>query len=136
MSIKREVEDQLSISCAVGRLRVPAAMVVNVSLLENTSGASDEGGTFASSMFMMALWARHWRGTTLIVFSARWQSGRGIRAGLIFCSFCIKTKGKEEDLNLYYFLLYFSLMKSTKNPARTTLSPLSAKTAEIQTKSV
>jgi len=48
------------------------------------------------------------------VFSASWQSGWGIRAGLIFYSFCIKAKGKEN-----IFFLYFSLMKSTKNPART-----------------
>jgi hypothetical protein len=39
-----------------------------------------------------------------MVFSASWQSGRGNRAGLIFCSFCIKAKGKEEYLNPYYFL--------------------------------
>ena len=96
MSINSEVVDQLSISCAVGSLRVLAALVVNVSLLENTSGASDEGGTFASSMFMMASYVGHWRGTTLIVFSASWQSGWANRAGLIFYSFCIKTKGKEE----------------------------------------
>ena len=131
MSLNRKVEYQVSISCAVGSLRVPAAVAVNDSLPENTSGASDEGGTLASSMFMMASRARHWRGTTLIVFSASWQSGRGIRAGLIFCSFCIKTKGKDN-----IFFPYFSLMKSTKNPARTTLSPHSAKTAEIGAKSV
>jgi hypothetical protein len=104
MSLKRKVEDQLLISCAVACLRVLAAVAVNVSLPENTSGASDEGGTFASSMMMMALWAGHWRGTTLIVFSVSWQSGCGNRAGLIFCSFCIKTKGKEENLNTCYFL--------------------------------
>jgi len=57
--------------------------------------------------------------------------GWGNRAGLIFCSFCIKAKGKEE-----YFLSVLSLMKSTKNPARTTLSLHSAKTAEIRAKSV
>jgi hypothetical protein len=37
------------------------------------------------------------------VFSASWQSGQGNCAGLIFCSFCIKAKGKEENLNPYYF---------------------------------
>jgi hypothetical protein len=47
MSINSDVENQLLISCAVAGLRVPAAMVVNGRLLENTSGASDEGGTFA-----------------------------------------------------------------------------------------
>jgi hypothetical protein len=80
----------------VASLRVPAAVAVNDSLPENTSGASDEGGTFASSMLLEALCAGHWRGTTLIVFSVSWQSGCGNRAGLIFCSFCIKTKGKEK----------------------------------------
>jgi hypothetical protein len=53
MKINSEVVDQLSISCAVGCLRVLAAVAVNDSLPENTSGASDEGGTFASSMILM-----------------------------------------------------------------------------------
>jgi hypothetical protein len=53
MSLKRKVEDQVSISCEVAGLRVPAAVAVNGSLLENTSGASDEGGSFASSMLVM-----------------------------------------------------------------------------------
>ena len=97
MSMNSDVEDQPPISCAVAGLRVPAAMAVNGRLPENTSGASDEGGTFALSMILMASCVGHWRGTTLIVFSASRQSGRGIRAGLIFCSFCIKTKGKEKD---------------------------------------
>jgi len=54
MSQKKQVEDQLTISCAVASLCVPAALAVNDSLPENTSGASDEGGTFASSMILMA----------------------------------------------------------------------------------
>ena len=59
MSLNSDVEDQLQISCAVAGLRVLAAVAVNVSLIENTSGASDEGGTFASSMKLMALCAGH-----------------------------------------------------------------------------
>jgi len=53
MSLNIQGEDQLLISCAVASLRVPAAVAVNASLPENTSGASDEGGTFASSMLII-----------------------------------------------------------------------------------
>jgi len=67
----------------------------------------------------------------ILSFPHQWQRGRGNRADLIFCSFCIKAKGKDNS-----FFLYFSLMKSTKNPARTMLSPRPAKTAEIGAKSI
>jgi len=49
------------------------------------------------------------------VFSASRQSGRGIRAGLIFCSFCIKTKGKEKDYSQFFSSVLFSDDKYQKS---------------------
>jgi hypothetical protein len=96
MSINSEVVDQLSISCAVASLRVPAAVAVNVSLPENTSGASDEGGTFASSMndgFVCRTLARHYPDCVFSKLAER--AGDSRRLDFLFLLY--QDKRKKED---------------------------------------